>query len=252
MTVALLLAGALGGLVGTAGGIASLVCYPALLAVGVHPLAAGLVNNVAFVTCWPASALASRPELRGRARWLVPWTALAAVGSGAGALLLLSTPPGVFRRVVPALVICGVVALAVGPRLAARRARALAARPSGALGDLTLPAGMVPVAVYNGYFGAGSGIMFLALLTAVVEPHLQRANALKNVLVGAGATAAAATIVASGRVDWAAALPLAAGLAVGSSLGPRVARRLPARPLRLAIEALGVALAIQLWFAPGL
>lgn len=251
MTLALLVAGAAGGLIGTAGGIASLVCYPALLAVGLSPIGAGLVNNVAFVVAWPAAALASQPELRGRAGWLARWAVLSAVCGGAGALLLLNTPPGVFTRVVPFLVAIGSLALLFGPRFAARRARTRQRRRVRETG-LALPAGLVPVAIYNGYFGAGSGVMVLAALTTLVEPHLQTANALKNVLVGVGATAAAATVAFSGRVDWSAAVPLALGLAVGSSFGPRVARRLPAGPLRLAIVAVGLVLAIQLWFAPGL
>jgi hypothetical protein len=66
----LLVAGVLAGLVGSAGAITSLVSYPALLAVGVPALAASVANSVALAFCWPGSALASRPELVGRAfRW---------------------------------------------------------------------------------------------------------------------------------------------------------------------------------------
>ena len=71
--VALILAaGVVAGVVGTAGGITSLVSYPALLLAGVPPLAANVVNIVALVACWPGSAAASRPELAGRGAWLVP------------------------------------------------------------------------------------------------------------------------------------------------------------------------------------
>ena len=69
-------------LVGTAGGITSLVSYPALLLAGIPPLAANVANIVALVACWPGSALASRPELRGRGAWLWP-RALAAAAGGA-------------------------------------------------------------------------------------------------------------------------------------------------------------------------
>ena len=66
----------LAGVVGTAGGITSLISYPALLAAGVPALAASVVNNVALVACWPGSALASRPELRR------PGTLAVALGLG--------------------------------------------------------------------------------------------------------------------------------------------------------------------------
>ncbi len=61
-------AGAVAGLVGTAGGITSLVSYPALLLAGIAPLQANVANIVALVACWPGSALASRPELAEEVR----------------------------------------------------------------------------------------------------------------------------------------------------------------------------------------
>ena len=64
--VLILVAGIIAGIVGSAGGITSLVSYPALLIAGVPALAANVANIVALVACWPGSALASRPELRGR------------------------------------------------------------------------------------------------------------------------------------------------------------------------------------------
>src|ERR1700685_855908 len=96
-------AGALAGLVGTAGGITSLVSYPALLLAGIAPLQANVANIVALVACWPGSALASRPELAGRGGWLRRWGVVAALGGTVGSVLLLVTPAGVFGRGVPVL-----------------------------------------------------------------------------------------------------------------------------------------------------
>ncbi|MGH3280228.1 MAG: sulfite exporter TauE/SafE family protein, partial [Trebonia sp.] len=76
----LLGAGAVAGLVGTAGGITSLISYPALLLAGVGPLRATVANLVALVACWPGSAVASRPELRGRGPWLRLWWIVASAG----------------------------------------------------------------------------------------------------------------------------------------------------------------------------
>ena len=74
---------------------------------------------VALVACWPGSAVASQPELRGRGAWLRRWGAVAALGGTAGSVLLLVTPPGVFGRVVPFLVVAGSLALLLQPWLAA-------------------------------------------------------------------------------------------------------------------------------------
>ena len=77
--VLLLGAGTVAGVLGSAGGTASLISYPALLATGIPPLAANVTNAVAFVAAWPGSALGSRPELRGQGRWLRRWAPLAAL-----------------------------------------------------------------------------------------------------------------------------------------------------------------------------
>src|SRR5690349_3470170 len=112
-------AGVIAGTVGTAGGITSLVSYPALLVAGLAPLPANVANIVAVAVCWPGYALASRPELQGRASWLRRWASVAAAGGAVGAVLLLSTPSQAFGRAVPFLVAAGSLALLAQPRLSA-------------------------------------------------------------------------------------------------------------------------------------
>jgi uncharacterized membrane protein YfcA len=237
-------AGVLDGVVGTAGGITSLISYPALLAAGVPALGASVVNNVALVACWPGSALASRPELRGRGRWLGQWAWVAAAGGAAGAALLLSTPSQAFSRVVPFLVAAGSLALLAQPWISARfQGRARDSAP-------VLLAGLLAMSVYNGYFGAGSGVMTLTLLLVTVDDHMARANALKNMLIGASSVLSALAFIIFYRVDWQAVVPLSIGLLAGSMIGPRVARRIPARLLRWLAALLGIALAARLWMAP--
>ncbi|HEX4832659.1 MAG TPA: sulfite exporter TauE/SafE family protein [Trebonia sp.] len=239
----LAIAGLAAGVVGTAGGITSLISYPALLAAGVPALAASVANNVALVACWPGSALASRPELRGRGRWLARWAWVAAAGGAAGAGLLLSTPPQAFARVVPFLVAAGSVALLAQPWISARRRE-----PAG--GGPALLAGLLAVSAYNGYFGAGAGVMTLGLLLATADEHMARANALKNMLIGASSLVSALAFIAAGPVDWRAAAPLGIGMLAGSAIGPRLARRVPAGVLRWLAALLGLLLAARLWLDP--
>jgi uncharacterized membrane protein YfcA len=239
-------AGAVAGLVGTAGGITSLVSYPALLLAGVAPLQANIANLVALVACWPGSAVASQPELRGRGPWLLRWGVVAALGGAAGSVLLLVTPSGVFGRVVPFLVAAGSLALLFQPWLAARPSW----RADVGWGRLLLPAGLLVLSVYNGYFGAGSGVLLLALLLLTADPLLARANALKNMVVGAATITSAVLFAVLTRVDWAAVAALGAGLFAGSLMGPGVARRLPPGVLRWLVALTGLALAVRLWLAP--
>ena len=108
-------------------------------------------------------------------------------------------------------------------------------------------AAVFAISVYNGYFGAGAGIMTLAAVLVVVEADLASANALKNMLVGAATVTSAAIFVFYASVKWASVLPLAAGMLLGSTLGPRLARRIPARVLRMLVASIGLGLAVSLW-----
>ena len=94
--------------------------------------------------------------------------------------------------------------------------------------------------------------MLLALLLLTTDSDMPNANAFKNMLIGAAAVISAIAFAAFGPVDWTAVAPLSAGMFAGSTLGPRVTRRMPTAVLRWLIALLGVALAVQLWLSPGL
>jgi uncharacterized protein len=237
-------AGVVAGIAGTAGGITSLVSYPALLAAGIPALPANIANIVALTGCWPGAALASQPELRGRASWLRRWAGIAAAGGAIGAVLLLVTPSTAFSRVVPFLIAAGSLALLLQPRLSALRKR------DGHTSNPLLLAGLLSVSAYNGFFGAGSGVMTLSLLLFTVDPHLTRANAIKNMFIGAASVVSALVFILFGPVDWAAAVPLGIGMFAGSLVGPRVARHMPASVLRWIVALLGIGLAARLWMVP--
>lgn len=246
LDVTLLLgAGVVAGVVGTAGGITSLVSYPALLAVGLSALPASVSNIVALVACWPGSALASRPELAGRGPWLRRWAAVAIGGAAVGSGLLLSTPPGVFSRVVPYLLVFAAVCLLLQPQLSRWREQRLTTSS-----HTLLASGLFAASVYNGYFGAGSGIMILALLLVTVDRRVAESNALKNMLIGVATLVSAGMLAALGHVDWQAVVPLALGSFAGSTVGPRIARRVPGDVLRWLVAMTGFGLAVRLWIVP--
>jgi hypothetical protein len=157
------------------------------------------------------------------------------------------TPPGAFARVVPFLIAAGSLALIAEPWL-----RGL--RPAGGARvgrrELVLAVTLALLAVYGGYFGAGSGVLTLALLLVLVERDLPTANALKNMTNGAITLPAGVLLAFFGPVHWAAAAPLALGALVGSRLGPAVTRALPRVVTRSAVAALGLGLAVWLWVKP--
>jgi uncharacterized membrane protein YfcA len=237
----LVCAGVAGGLAGSIAGLASLVSYPALLAVGVGPVAANITNTVALVFSSLGSTLGSRPELQGQAVRVRELAIAAVLGGGAGAGLLLLTPSGTFERIAPWLI--GVASLTI---LLRPRVRAVDHEGEQAGASAGLIAGVFLIGIYGGYFGAAAGVMLLALLLVGTSDTLARGNALKNVVLGiANATAALAFIVL-GDVHWAAVAPLAVGLFAGARLGPIVVRHSTAGILRALIGVAGLALAVKL------
>lgn len=238
----LLVAGVGAGLAGTVTGLASLVSYPALLAVGLPPLTANVTNTVALCSTAVGAAVGSQPELRGQGARVVRLGAVCVVGGAVGAGLLLLTPGDAFSRIVPWLIAAASVLILARPLL-------LRAGSGGVgHGHPAVLAGMFAAAVYAGYFGAAAGVLMLALLSAVTADSHARVNALKNVVLGLGNATAAVGFIMLGPVAWTAAVPLAAGFFAGGLLGPRIVRRVPADALRVVVALLGLGLAVRLGY----
>jgi uncharacterized protein len=236
--VVLTAAGVVAGTAGSAGAITSLVSYPVLLAVGIPARPANITNSVAIVTLGLGSTIASGPELRGTGARLRRWSVITIAGSIAGAALLIVTPNRLFDWIVPFLIATGALVLLAQPRLGVWRQ----SRPHLDDGSL-LPYGLFAVAVYNGYFGAGSGIMIIAVFMLTVETRLPHANALKNALLGAADIVVAIGFIVFAPVHWSAVIPLAIGFLAGGAIGPAITRRVPVDILRVLIAVAGFTLA---------
>lgn len=238
--ILLVVAGFGAGIVGYVSGLASVVSYPALLAVGLSPLAANVTNTVSLVAAGVGSVAKSGRVLldadRGRLGLSI---AAALLGGVIGAATLLLAPPESFEAVVPFLVALAALALLVQPWLRRLSSRSRE-RP------WMWYAGLVLVSVYGGYFGAGAGIMFLALAMVLTAQPLWRAALLKALLLGVANLVAAIGFIVFGPVQWSAVLALGAGCLLGGWCGPPLVQRLPATPLRITIGFSGLALAVWL------
>ncbi|MBB3093973.1 hypothetical protein FHR83_001622 [Actinoplanes campanulatus] len=236
---ALLVAGGIGsGLTGSMAGLASLISYPTLLAVGLPPIAANVTNSVGLLASGAGSAAGSRMELRGQGPRILRQSLFALLGGAAGALLLMNTTSSVFERIVPVLIALAALVLLARDRLRGWYTR-LARPPLGLAVFL--------IGVYGGYFGAAAGVLMLAVMSmSVVEP-LAVSNAVKSVVLCASNAAAAILYAVIAPVHWTAALLLGAGCLIGSWIGPSLVRRTPERPLRVVIALAALGLAAYLW-----
>jgi uncharacterized membrane protein YfcA len=249
--ISVVLVSAVAGVMNSIAGGGTLLTFPALVGLGISPIIANATSTVAL---WPGSISSMwgyRDELSGTMRWALGFAVPSLLGGGAGAWLLLHTTEARFDQIVPWLVFAATVLFMVQPRLV-RYVRQHAAAPGGApahpAGDPTttgaLPSVVVAlwqfaVGIYGGYFGAGAGILMLAVLGFIGLTNIHRMNGLKNWGGLCMNAVAAAAFAFSGLVDWPVALAMAVGSMSGGYLGSRGAQRAPQKYVRMAVIAIG-------------
>ncbi|GAB3879209.1 sulfite exporter TauE/SafE family protein [Terrabacter terrigena] len=245
--LAVLGAGLGAGILTSTVGVASLLSFPVLLAVGLPPVVANTSNTVGLVPAGVSGTFGYREELREHPRITVTVVVTCALGAIGGAGLLLALPPSVFEAVVPWLILFTCLLVGVQPRIA----RWLRSRGGEDVGPRTR---MGPVTtffalltgVYGGYFGAGSGVMMVAVLGLGLDIDLRVVNALKTLAIFAGNVVAGLIFVVVADLDWRAIALLASGSLVGGYVGARVGRRLPPTLFRVLVVIAGVVAAVLL------
>ncbi len=241
-TAALLAGAGFGaGVVNAVAGGGSLITFPALLAAGYPSITANVTNSIAVLPGYAGGSLAYRRELAGQGARIRSLAGTSVLGAATGAALLLVGPASVFEAIVPWLILAACGLLAVQPRIAAVARRARHARS-----PLVLHAALFAATVYGGYFGAGLGILLLAILGVFVEDALQRLNALKGLLSLLVAVIAGIGFAIFGPIAWDAAAIIGLTSLLGGALGVSAARRLPAHVLRGVVIAYGAGVAIVL------
>lgn len=278
----ILLAGIGAGFVGYAVGASSLVSYPALLAFGIPPVLANASNTVGVVGTGIGGVMGARKELKGQAVRSITYVVIGAFGGVAGAFLLLKLDPSVFEFAAPVLILLSSLIIAINPRgrMQAKQAAADATAQlkhieateatdaTDATKRATTPTvphrppeqlvqpmsqdswwvwlGVVAVAIYSGYFGAGAGTLALAMLDAAKIGPFHKINALKT-LIGTGANISASVVfIIQGAVDWPAAIMLCIGCFIGGYIAPPITRKIPANIMRAAAVIAGIILTIDL------
>ena len=235
----------LAGLINSVAGGGTLVTFPTLIWLGLNSVTANATSTVAI---WPATLGSSwgyRRELRTaepRLFWLlIP----SIIGGLAGAWLLRYTPPAVFDRLIPYLILFATLLfMAQEPIQRRLKSTDAAAHHSnkwlaGALMFQLL------VALYGGYFGAGIGILMLAALSVMGLTDMHQMNGLKVLLGGTMNGVAIIYFVTNHMVYWPDVVLMAVGAIAGGYFGAGLARRVGGRAVRRIVVVVGFALALS-------
>ena len=238
---AALIAGALNSVAG--GG--SFISFPALL---FTHMAAKLANATNTAAVWPgsvASAVAYRKELDAEARRILwPLAVMYFAGALLGAHVLLHTPPATFVNLIPWLLLTATALFAASGKIATW----VRSRPQHSHHSRAWIAGgfliQLVIAMYVGYFGAGAGILVLALLAMMGVGNIHAMNAMKTVLVSVGNAVALGTFIVAKIVVWPVAALMIAGALIGGFGGAHFAQKLNPIIVRRGVIVVGLAMSI--------
>jgi uncharacterized membrane protein YfcA len=237
-----------GGVMNAIAGGGTILTYPALLFAGESAITANATSTIAL---WPgaaASMFGYRREVGAHAEWLKVLFLPSLLGGAIGAVLLLRTPVKLFERLAPFLVLFATILFMI-QGLASRKAAADPPFQGERRGRASLAwLFQLGIGIYGGYFGAGIGILTLAVLGFLGLSDIHAANGIKNFFGMCINGVAAAWFILQGAVDWPSAVIMIAGAMAGGYAGARFARRIGRSRARAAVAVIGLLVtAILLW-----
>jgi uncharacterized membrane protein YfcA len=237
----------LAGAINSIAGGGTLVSFPALIWLGLDSVTANATSTVAI---WPGtvgSIWGYRRELRQAEPRFRVLIVPSLVGGILGALLLRWTPPAVFDRLVPFLILFATL-LFMAQEPVQRMLKTAGAeahkRTRWLVGALLF---QLAVGIYGGYFGAGIGILMLAALSILGLNDIHEMNSLKVVFGGTINGIAAAYFIWARMVYWPDVLIMAVAAILGGYGGAGVARKLGRTTVRRIVIAIGFGMAVSLF-----
>jgi uncharacterized protein len=241
------LAAFLAGAINSVAGGGTLISFPTLIWLGLPSITANATSTVAI---WPGtlgSIWGFRREIRELEPKLMLLTIPSFIGGAAGALLLRITPPALFDRLVPFLILFATILFTAQAPIQ-RHLNVGHHAIHRSTGWLTLAlVFQLFVGLYGGYFGAGIGIMMLSALSILGMSDIHKMNALTSIL-GLCINGVAATLfIVTHLVQWHYVLVMAVAAVVGGYGAAGLARRVGRTAVRRFVIAVGFTIAVVLF-----
>jgi uncharacterized protein len=232
--------GLIGGIWNAIAGGATLFTFPALMAVGLPPIVANATNYLALLPSNAAALPAYREELRGLGKTLLPLLVVSGLGAITGSLLLLVADPDIFIILIPFLILLATLLFASGEALR----RWLLSVAGEANSNKLVYAALFVSSIYGGYFGAGLGIILLAIAQIMGFSDFHVANSIKNLLATSFTILSILVFGIGGLIAWPEAMVMMVGSTVGGYIGGRYSKKFNPQILRWLVIAFGLLLSI--------
>ncbi|WP_250656260.1 sulfite exporter TauE/SafE family protein [Alkalimarinus coralli] len=245
--IVVVLAGFLGGMLNAVAGGGSFITLPALVLVGVPPVAANTTGTAALLPGYIASAWRFRREIEyPKGLGFRSVSVVALLGGSIGAVTLLLTSDQVFSALIPWLILLSTTAFIVGPKLMGFKrpvsGRLAKHRGRSQVQAINIAALMV-ICIYGGYFNGGMGIILLAAFGLMGQNNLLGMNGLKNIVSALLTVIAVIIYTIGGTVKLEYLLILGVGSVVGGYVGAGLAYRVSQLYLRRLIIVIGCLMA---------
>jgi hypothetical protein len=232
------------GFINAMAGGGTLVSFPVLLAIGIPPIVANVTNTVALVPGTIGGMWSQRKDFRSQYQRLLKLLPAAIVGGIAGGLLILNTNENTFRSIIPYLILLATLLLAAQGRIKSWVVKRIGQAHTEHHNPLIMLSLVFLASIYGGYFGAGLGVILMAVLGFVTDDSMTRLNFLKQALGFAINLAAAIYFAFSGKVDWMVALVMIFGSLIGGLIGGKLAGKMKPELLRWIVVSAGLIAAV--------
>lgn len=236
--------GFLAGFVDAVAGGGGMLSVPALLSVGLPPVAALATNKMQSVI---GTAMAVTTYWRRgyvELKTLLPGLLLAFAGSAIGALIVSRVDTSLLNLAVPIALIAIALYFLFAPKISdADRAARLSF-------DKFVPLMAFVIGFYDGIFGPGTGSFFSIGFVLLFGLGLTRATGNTKALNLMSNSAALVIFIPMGHVVWPVAVVMAIGQIAGGYIGARTGIRYGAKVIRPLIVVVSIAMAVKLLLWP--
>ncbi|MFC4761233.1 sulfite exporter TauE/SafE family protein [Fructobacillus durionis] len=232
-----LIAGVLNGIVG----MAALTLYPVLLSLGIPPVSANATITISQMASGVGTLLSSLKELKNHWKQTLLITVINATAGVVGALLLIHSSDSNFKKVVPFFILLAAVLILMPKKQGSNQ-------PTKQWVKVVSWISIFLVGGYIGYFGAGSGLLMIAVLSRALNEKYATYNAIRNFATFINNLIAAGMFCFSLPVKWTVVPVLMIGLFAGGFLGPIVVRHVPQDKIKTYVGIFALLLSVVLFY----
>jgi uncharacterized membrane protein YfcA len=236
----------------------TLLTFPLLMALGLDGKTANATSTIGLWAGSLGGAWGYRKEVMHNSALFWPFFLSSLLGGIVGSFIFLYTEKGIFNGIVPWLILIATLLFAC---------QSLVKKMMGHKGETHFHPDRWPlvaliqfvVGIYGGYFGAGMGILMLAILAFLGLHNIHRMNGIKNIAATIINGVTIIIFVAYSfidpqkiHIDWPIAGVMVAGAIIGGYGCTGIAKKLPIRVVRVIVILIGLVGAIvtayKTWF----